>query len=128
VIKEFSTHLGDGLAAVTSNWSVYVLSGVGAATLLLASHALAAGPLAAPQPGFTILDPLSATLLGLFLFHEHIQTSALHLAGIALGLALIIVGVTALSHSHLIASQDHSSVATSPQTAPAESHHCYLQQ
>jgi hypothetical protein len=31
-----------------------------AATMLLAAHALASGPLAASQPGFTILDPLTA--------------------------------------------------------------------
>lgn len=103
VIKEFSSHLGSGVSGVVANWSVYVLVVVGAASLMLASHALAAGPLAASQPGFTILDPLSATLLGMFLFNEHIQTSPLHLAGVALGLALLAVGVTALSHSHLIA-------------------------
>ena len=73
VIKEFSSHLGDGAAAIFSNWSVYVLIGAGAASLLLASHALAAGPLAASQPGFTILDPLAASLLGMFLFNEHVQ-------------------------------------------------------
>jgi len=81
---------------------VYVLIGAGAATLLLASHALAAGPLAASQPGFTILDPLAAALLGIFLFSEHIQTGILALAGEALGLALLVGGVTALSHSHLV--------------------------
>ena len=106
VIKELSAHLGDGIAAIVTNWSLYVLVGAGAATLLLASHALAAGPLAASQPGFTILDPLSASLLGLFLFDEHIQTGILDLAGEALALALIVAGVTALSHSHLIQGED----------------------
>jgi hypothetical protein len=106
VIKELSSHLGDGLAAIFSNWSVYVLIGAGAATLLLASHALAAGPLAASQPGFTILDPLSASLLGVFLFDEHIQTGVLDLAVQALALALIVGGVSALSHSHLIVGED----------------------
>ena len=65
VIKELSSHLGGGLSAVFSSWSLYVLLAAGTATMLLASHALAAGPLAASQPGFTILDPLSASLLGL---------------------------------------------------------------
>ena len=78
----------------------------GAATMLLAAQALAADPLAASQPGFTILDPLSASLLGLFLFDEHIQTGILDLAGEALALALIVAGVTALSHSHLIQGED----------------------
>src|SRR5215469_16264442 len=57
IIKELSSHLGDGIGAVLSTWSLYVLLAVGAAAMLLASHALAAGPLAASQPGFTILDP-----------------------------------------------------------------------
>jgi hypothetical protein len=106
VIKELSSHLGSGLTAILTNWSLYVLIGAGAATLLLATHALAAGPLAASQPGFTILDPLSASLLGLFLFGEHMQTGVLDLAVEALALALIVGGVSALSHSHLIVGED----------------------
>jgi drug/metabolite transporter (DMT)-like permease len=102
VIKEFSSHLSGGPSAIFTNWSVYVLVGAGAASLLLASHALAAGPLAASQPGFTILDPLSASLLGLFLFGEHFQTATEDLALEALALALLVAGVSALSHSHLI--------------------------
>ena len=106
VIKEFSSHLGDGLGAIVSSWSLYVLVGGGALTMLLASNAMAAGPLAASQPGFTILDPLAATFLGLFLFGEHIRTGILDLAGEALALALLIAGVSALSHSHLITGED----------------------
>ena len=102
VIKEFSSHLSGGAAGIFSNWSVYVLIGAGAASLLLASHALAAGPLAASQPGFTILDPLAASLLGMFLFNEHVAQSTGALAVEALALGLIVGGVTALSHSHLI--------------------------
>jgi hypothetical protein len=70
--------------------------------MLLASHALAAGPLAASQPGFTILDPLSASLWGVFLFSEHIHAGVLDLAGKALALAAVIAGAATLSHSHLI--------------------------
>jgi hypothetical protein len=106
VIKELSSHLDDGLDAVFSSWSVYVLLAAGAATMLLASHALAAGPLAASQPGFTILDPLSAGLLGVFLFGEHIRTGVLYLAGEALALAVVFAGASALSHSCLILGED----------------------
>ena len=69
--------------------------------MLVASHAMAAGPLAASQPGFTILDPLAASFLGVFLFGEHVRTGLPALAGEALALALLIAGVSALSHSHL---------------------------
>jgi drug/metabolite transporter (DMT)-like permease len=102
VIKELSSHLGGGLGAVFSTWSLYVLLVVGAATMLLASHALAAGPLAASQPGFTILDPLAASLLGVFLFGERIQTGLWDLAGEALSLALVVVGAATISHSCFI--------------------------
>ena len=119
VIKEFSYHLGGGLAAVFSNWSVYVLIGAGAASLLLASHALAAGPLAASQPGFTILDPLAASLLGLFLFGEHFQAGTVDLALEALALALLVAGVTALSHSHLIVGEDGAKPASETSEARA---------
>jgi drug/metabolite transporter (DMT)-like permease len=102
VIKELSSHLGGGIGAVFSTWSLYVLLAVGAATMLLASHALAAGPLAASQPGFTILDPLSAGLLGVFLFAEHIRTSPWALTGEALALALVVAGAVGLSRSCFI--------------------------
>jgi len=74
--------------------------------MLLASHALAAGPLAASQPGFTILDPLAASLLGVFLFGEHIRTGPAALAGQALALAVVVSGAAALSRSSLIAGQN----------------------
>ncbi len=109
VIKELSSHIDDGVGAVFSNWSLYVLLAVGAATMLLASHALAAGPLAASQPGFTVLDPLSAGLLGVFLFDEHIRTGVLDLAGEALALAVVIAGAWILSHSCLILGEDEKS-------------------
>jgi len=106
VIKELSSQLSEGISAVTTSWPLYVLIVTGAATMVLSSHALAAGPLAASQPGFTILDPLWASLLGLFLFGEHLQTGALDLLFEALALAVIVAGVAALSHSHLIADED----------------------
>jgi drug/metabolite transporter (DMT)-like permease len=120
VIKELSSHLGDGIGAIFATWSPYVLVVVGAATMLLASHALAAGPLAASQPGFTILDPLSASLIGVFLFSEHIQAGAWDLAGEAVALAIVIGGVSALSHSHLVDGED--GIPRGPEPSEADGH------
>lgn len=102
VIKELSTRLGQGGGAVICSWPPYVLIGAGSVTVLLANHALAAGPLAASQPGFTIMDPLAATLLGFLLFGEHLRAGVPDLAGEALGLVLMAAAVTVLSRSHLI--------------------------
>jgi hypothetical protein len=126
VIKELSAHLGGGPGAVVSAWSLYLLIAAGAVTMLLAAHALAAGPLAASQPGFTILDPLAASLLGVFLFGEHIRTDAGALAGEALALAVVIAGAAALSRSSLIvgesapqAVQHRAAPSSAASSAPA---------
>jgi drug/metabolite transporter (DMT)-like permease len=122
VIKELSSHLGDGAGAIFSSWSLYLLLAAGAATMLLASHALAAGPLAASQPGFTILDPLSASLLGVFLFGEHIRTGAADLAGEALALGAVITAAAVLSHScHLAGENSHPSCPVTPAVSSAPS-------
>src|SRR5690242_2678783 len=123
VIKELSTHLGGGPGAVVSAWSLYVLLAAGAVTMLLAAHAVAAGPLAASQPGFTILDPLAASLLGVFLFGEHIRTDAAALAGEALALAVVIAGAAVLSRSSLIAGDAPGSRQHQAVTASAASGH-----
>jgi drug/metabolite transporter (DMT)-like permease len=102
VIKELSSHVDDGPAAIFGNWSPYVLIAAGSAVLLLTSHALAAGPLAASQPGFTLGDPITAILLGAFLFAERLQTSPAALAAEVLGLAVLAFGVWTLSRSDLI--------------------------
>jgi drug/metabolite transporter (DMT)-like permease len=115
VIKELSSHLGGGVGAVVSNWSFYVLLGAGAASMLLASNALSAGPLAASQPGFTIVDPLSASLLGLFLFGEHVRVGTFDLAVEALALGILVAGVSALSHSRLVVGEDGPPEVTRPE-------------
>ena len=102
VIKELSSHVSGGPAAIFTNWSVYVLAVVGAAAMLLTSHAMAAGPLAASQPGFTIGDPVTAVLLGAFLFNERLGTSPGDLAAEVLGLTVLAAGVAILSGSRLI--------------------------
>jgi drug/metabolite transporter (DMT)-like permease len=102
VIKELSSHIPAGPAAVFTNWSPYVLMGVGALAMLLTSHAMAAGPLAASQPGFTIGDPVTAILLGFFVFNERLGTSAAALAAEVIGLIVLALGVWILSGSALI--------------------------
>jgi len=100
VIKELSAH--KTILSALSSWTPYVLVGVGALSMLLASHALHAGPLPASQPGFTIVDPLVASLLGVFIFSEHLQLQPLDVLVEILSLAALVWGVTTLSHSRLV--------------------------
>jgi drug/metabolite transporter (DMT)-like permease len=110
VIKELSSHTAGGLGTLFSTWSPYVLVLVGAASMLLASHALQAGPLAASQPGFTIVDPLVASLLGVFIFSEHLQLQPLDLVVEVAALAALLWGVVVLSRSSLIHGTGHDEV------------------
>jgi drug/metabolite transporter (DMT)-like permease len=119
VIKELTSHISQGLGGVFGNWAVYVLMAAGAIAMLLASHAIAAGPLAASQPGFTIGDPLTASLLGLFLFGEVMQTGTVALTAQVAGLGVLVAGVAGLSHSRLITGEQHR-----PGPQPAADGHC----
>jgi hypothetical protein len=116
VIKELSSRVTGGPAAIFSNWSVYALMVAGAAAMLLTSHAMAAGPLTASQPGFTILDPVTATLLGVLLYDEHVATSPAALTAELLSLVVLAVGARTLSHSHLITDSDERQLQERPMT------------
>jgi hypothetical protein len=116
VIKELGSHTGEGLTGIFSTWSLYVLVGVGAASMVLASNALRAGPLAASQPGFTIVDPLVASLLGVFIFKDHLRLGPIDLVIEIAALTLLAFGAFTLSHSGLI----HEELADSGDASPKE--------
>jgi drug/metabolite transporter (DMT)-like permease len=102
IIKELSGQLSGGLEQVFTTWPVYALLAAGAAAMLLTAHAMTAGPLAASQPGFTILDPLTAAFLGVALYDEHLRTSPLALTAEALALGALAVGAATLTRSTLL--------------------------
>lgn len=104
VVKELSVHLGQGLYAVFTNWSPYVLVLTGIVAMFLVSNAFQAGPLAASQPGLTLVDPLVASLLGVTLFGEHIRTGAPYLAGEVVAALVLVGSVVLLARSPLIQS------------------------
>jgi drug/metabolite transporter (DMT)-like permease len=102
IIKELSSQLSGGLQQVFTTWPVYALMAAGAAAMLLTAHAMTAGPLAASQPGFTILDPLTAAFLGVVLYDEHLRTSPLALTAEALALGALAAGAATLTRSTLL--------------------------
>lgn len=106
VVKEMSSYLGTGPGAVFANWSPYVLMIAGAVAMFIASNAFQAGPLAAAQPGLTIVDPLVASLLGFALFGEHVRHGIPELGAEALLLAALVASVVLLSGSHIVAVDD----------------------
>ncbi|HVC13279.1 MAG TPA: DMT family transporter [Acidimicrobiales bacterium] len=106
VVKELSVHLSQGPAGVFENWSPYVLVVAGAIGMFLVSNAFQAGPLAASQPGLTIVEPLVASLLGITIFGEHLRSGAAQLAAEAVLLAVLVGSVVVLSRSPIVATDD----------------------
>jgi drug/metabolite transporter (DMT)-like permease len=115
VIREFGTRLDHGLGALFTNWSPYVLIATGVIAMVLESNAVSAGSLAASQPGFTITDPLVATLLGIVVFDEKIRLGAIELCGELVAAVLVIVGAAVLSHSPIVAPTTRSEPEPPPQ-------------
>jgi len=104
VIKQLgSVVAGGGVVAMFTSWPVYALVVVGLASMTLASNALRAGPLAASQPGFTIVDPLVAAVVGVLLFGEHVQVGPAALAIELAALGVLGLGAWGLSRSSLVA-------------------------
>jgi hypothetical protein len=102
VAKELSTHLHQGVAAVLCSWSPYVLLVSGALSMFLATNAFQAGPLAASQPGPTLIDPIVASFLGVVLFAEHLNVEPMALVGEVCAVCVVSGSVLALSRSPLM--------------------------
>ncbi len=106
VVKELSGHLSDGPAAVFGNWSPYVLVVSGAVGMFLVSNAFQAGPLAASQPGLTIVEPVVASLLGVTLFGEHIRHGVAELCAESVLVVVLVGSVLLLSRSPIVVADD----------------------
>jgi drug/metabolite transporter (DMT)-like permease len=114
VVKELSGQLAGGPYAVITNWSPYVLLISGAAAFFLVSNAFQAGPLAASQPGLTVVDPLVASFLGVYLFHDHVRHDPLDVLGEVVALVVLVAGVVMLSRSPLVDGEPAERTAVAP--------------
>ncbi|MGC8510531.1 MAG: DMT family transporter [Acidimicrobiales bacterium] len=88
-----------GYGGLFAHWPVYALIVAGIAGLLSEQSALHVGPLQVSQPLIVIVDPLASVVVGVWLFREHLATSAPRapLAGVAF--ALMALGVVVLSRT-----------------------------
>jgi len=99
LLKEVTTELGQGAAGVFGNWPVYALAVAGAGGILLTQLAYRAAPLRTSLPAMTTVDVVVSLAIGVAVFDEPFQVSALALAGELAGLLVVIVGLVALTGS-----------------------------
>lgn len=94
--------LKSGVAEVVESWELYVLVGAGVLGMLLAQSAFQAGPLDASLPVLTVVDPIVSIVIGATVLGETIRSGALPTTVEMAGLALLTIGVVALSHSEAV--------------------------
>jgi drug/metabolite transporter (DMT)-like permease len=90
-----------GIAAVFTTWPFYACALTGVTAAFLLENAYQAGPLAASQPGITLVDPIVSTVWGIVVFGETVNHGAL-LGLIVLPAAAIATGVFLLSRSKIL--------------------------
>jgi hypothetical protein len=85
---------------------------------MVSFHAIAAWRLPSSRHVLPIFYSLSACLLGVLLFGEHIRAGAVDLAGEALAVAVVIAGAVVLSRSCLALGESRR-LSCPPRHAPA---------
>jgi len=98
--KTFVHLLGGGIPFMLSHWEPYALAASALGGLLLAQSSFQAGSLAASVAALEVSEPIVATVIGIGLLNEQIDTHGLGVQlGIALSVVAMFVGVVALSRS-----------------------------
>ncbi len=91
-----------GLVEGLTSWEPYVFVVCAGAGFLLAQSALQAGPLDASLPVLAVGDPLTAAMIGLFAFHEHVALRPTRIALDLASAAIMIAGVFGLARSPIV--------------------------
>ncbi|HTS96083.1 MAG TPA: DMT family transporter [Streptosporangiaceae bacterium] len=107
-----------GITAIFTSWQLYACMTAGAGAAWLLENAYQAGPLAASQPGITLIDPVISTTWGIMVFGEQVNHGLL-LALAPLPLLAAIGGVLTLSTSPILRATQTGKGKQRPRSAPA---------
>lgn len=92
-----------GVARLLLDWPGWVLPVVAAAGVALQQGAFASGPLAAAMLPITLINPVTATLLGLLAWREHLAGGPFAtVLAVLISLALVAAGTAIVSRSALL--------------------------
>ncbi len=101
--KQLTTLISHGWGHVFTDWDPYALVATGVVGLFLIQSSFHAGPVTASQAALTIVDPVVSVLIGIYLFHDRLQTAGWRLPVEIVAIAVVVAGVFLLSTSPLVA-------------------------
>jgi len=101
--KQFTTLISHGWGHVFTGWDPYALVATGVVGLFLIQSSFHAGPVTASQASLTIVDPVVSVVIGIYLFHDRLQTAGWRLPVEMVAVVVVVVGVFLLSTSPLVA-------------------------
>lgn len=99
--------LRQDVAHTFTTWEPYALVFASGLGLFLIQNAFQSGPLAASTPVIDGTLPLIAIVLGVWLFGEHVRSSAVGYGGGGLGVALLVTGIIGLDTSAVVRREQH---------------------
>jgi drug/metabolite transporter (DMT)-like permease len=91
--------LGQGIGALLRTPELYVGAGVGLAATTWEQSAFRAGPLTASLPAATVSEPVVASVLGIIVLGETLQTNTAGWVAIGVSVAVMAAAIVALAHS-----------------------------
>lgn len=97
---------------------LYLLALVGLLVLTMQQNAFRAAGLAASLPAFAVLEPIVGSLLGLFVYHEHVGGGGIRITVEVLAVLAALWGIVQLANS-VIAELARLAALTSPSADPA---------
>ena len=103
-VKSTADEWSRGIGVVFTHPEVYGVAASGLIGLVVAQHALEAGPIAASQSALLIVNPISSIVMGVWLFDDHVDATGPRLGLEVASLALMSIALVVLAQSPLISS------------------------
>ncbi len=101
--KQLTILIGQGWGHVLTDWVPYALVATGAVGLFLIQSSFHAGPITASQAALTIVDPVASVIIGIYLYHDHLNTAGWRLPVEMAAVVVVVFGIILLSTSPLVA-------------------------
>jgi drug/metabolite transporter (DMT)-like permease len=105
--KSFAQKLGDGLVSTIVSWEPWVLAACGIVATVLIQSAYQADAPTLTFPLIEVTGPLSAAVIGVAMFGEHLSLSSSRTFAVVLAVGVMVIGIVYLGRNPLLREHPH---------------------